>query len=138
MNDAGDRDNTGGVSASRRATIQRALGAALAAATPSSVLALAERGSRDRFLIVTLRDGRLLAIDRSDNRRAFILTRHAARDGDYALARSGSVEVRGGALRGVKGSAATSAYNLKASGASVLVNAENGPNIMRIPVAPAR
>lgn len=126
------------MSLSRRTVVQRALAAAIASAAPSSLFSMAEASTPDRFLVVTLRDGRLLAIDRLDNRKAFLLSRSTAHDGDYALSRGGSVEVRGGALRAVKGNARTDGHLLVHEGGQIVVKTNTGAHVLSVPVSPAR
>jgi len=83
---------------SRRTIMKSALASALAVATPQSLLAAAERGasSNDRYLLVALRDGNYVAIERMGSKKVFLLTRGPAPDGDYVLAQPGRVSIRGG------------------------------------------
>ncbi|SRR6266568_7695181 len=120
---------------SRRAVIESALLSALAAATPKSLFSAAQRSipAKARFLIVSLRDGRRLAIDRWNENKAFLLTRKPAPNGEYRLSKSGILEVHDGILRSLKERGECTGYRLSQEGESVVVTGEEGP-VMRIRV----
>jgi hypothetical protein len=125
---------------SRREVIAGALVAALAAATPKSLFALSDRSipGSQRFLIVTLRDGRRLAIDRLNDKTAFLLTKRPASDGEYPLSRAGALEVRNGTLRSLKGRGQCTGYVLSQEGEAVVVKSAEGQPVLRVPVRPSR
>ncbi|GKS57238.1 hypothetical protein YTPLAS18_07650 [Nitrospira sp.] len=82
----------------RRTIIKSALASALAVATTESLLSAAERSAspNERYLLVALRNGNYLAIDRVGPKRAFLLTRGPAQDGEYLVAPSGRVRIQRG------------------------------------------
>lgn len=86
------------MSISRRGVIKTALASACAVSTPQSLLAAVERRAspQDRYLIVTLRDGNFMAIDRLGKREVYLLKRVPAPDGDYVLAQPGRVRIQRG------------------------------------------
>jgi hypothetical protein len=122
----------------RREVVEAALAAAIAAATPASIYAVAERSVSpdERFLLVALRDGRFLAIDRFDDRRAYLLTELPAPDGEYALSKSGDLIVRGGELRGVHGTAACTGYAFVQAQGAIEVKDARGRVVSTIRVSP--
>jgi hypothetical protein len=128
------------MSPSRREVLEAALAAALAAATPKSLFAMAERAvaPSERFLIVTLRDGRLLAVDRSAGRKAYLMSSVPARDGDYALSKSGSLVVHGGKLLDVRGAAESTEYTFIKSESAIEVRNRQGRTVSRTPVSGER
>lgn len=125
---------------SRREIIETFLASALAMATPQSLYAFAERSQspNDRFLLVTLRDEKIVAIDTAQGRRAYLLSASPAPDGKYPLSRTGSVIVGGGVLQGVEVPAQSTAYSfVKKPGALEILDAQ-GKTVYRKPAAPAR
>lgn len=108
------------LSTRRGVIVQAALGA-LALATPASLAALFQRNATDRFLLVELTDGELLALDLEDQRRAYRLTPGRLSDGTHALAESGAVTVEDGRLTGVRGQAKTRHYELEPVGSETLI-----------------
>ena len=80
------------MSPTRRSALEAALAAAVAAATPESLFALQGRAAtnaNERFLVVALKDGRRLAVDRLEGKQAYLLTSTAASDGEYTSLEGG-------------------------------------------------
>ena len=119
----------------RRELVEAALVTALAAATSESLFGFADRmvPANERFLVVTLRDGRMLAIDRMDDQKAFILSRRPAANGDYFLSRSGSVEIRDGNVHSLKGNGASPGYSFAEEGNAVVLKTEDGRRVLSVP-----
>ena len=92
------------MSMSRRDIIKTALASAIAVSTPQSLLAFADRGAppQDRYLLLTLRNGNLVAIDRLGKKEVYLLKRVPAPDGDYALAQPGRVRIRKGLSKRIR------------------------------------
>lgn len=125
---------------SRREVLQTALLAAVAAATPESLFAAAESSvpASERFLIVTLRDGRFLAVDRSQGRKTYLMSTTPARDGLYALSQSGGLVVQGGNLRDLQGTAESAQYTFRKAGNTIEVLSRQGRTVSRITVPDER
>jgi hypothetical protein len=123
--------------ATRREILMQAALGALALATPASLAALAQQLANDRYLIVELSDGRLLAVDLEDRRRAYLLTPEPLADGEHALAESGSVTVRGGRIAGIGGSPRTRFYELSSEGESLAIRRRDRPDlpVQRVPIS---
>lgn len=120
---------------SRREVIEAALVTALAAATSETLLGLVGQAvpTSERFLIITLRDGRMLAIDRLNDSKAFLLSRRPASNGDYFLSRSGSVEIRDGNIHSLKGIGASPGYTFASEGNAVVLKTEGGKRVLSVP-----
>ncbi len=121
---------------SRRDVLQGALAIALAAASPASILALARepRQASKRYVLLSLTDGRILAIDRLDGLRVSVLTPRPLRDGRYRLSRSGSIAVERGRLIGVQGEARSTGYRLvQDPGGAIEVHEQGGGVVLRLP-----
>ena len=120
---------------SRREVIEAGLAGALALATSESVLGLAQLAvpANERFLIITLKDGRMLAIDRANNDKAFLLVRRPATNGEFFLSRSGSVEIQNGTVHELKGNGASPGYSFAAEGNAVVLKSEDGRRILSVP-----
>jgi hypothetical protein len=67
-----------------------------------------------RYRLSRQRDGRILAFDQVWPATRLELTPFRASDGDYALALSGDISVRGGRLAGVTAPARASGYEIEA------------------------
>ncbi len=119
----------------RRELVEAALVTALAAATSESLLGFVDRTvpSNERFLVIALRDGRMLAIDRMDDQKAFVLSRRPASNGDYFLSRSGSVEIRDGNVHSLKGNGASPGYTFAQEGSAVVLKTEDGRRVLSVP-----
>jgi hypothetical protein len=80
----------------------------------------------------------LTSENRSQYRKAFLLNRALAHDGEYTLSRGGSVEVRGGALRGVKGDARTDAHRVVLEDGQIVVRTTAGAHVLAVPASAFR
>lgn len=76
---------------------------------------------RRTYGIVDLADGRILAFDRRDRTPVYLMTKSPAADGQYPLARSGSLIVRGGLIAQVVDPARSTTHTLYLDAAGNLV-----------------
>jgi hypothetical protein len=124
--------------ATRREALTQATVAALALCTPRSLLALADQLASDRFLIVALRDGSYLAIDSAAGRTVHRLVPNAVPDGEYGLSEQGSVIVRGGMVRGVRGQPRTEHYELAPTRGALLARRRDRRGVPAVRIATPR
>ncbi len=109
-------------------------------ASPASLAALAQRLATDRYLIVELTDGSLLAVDMEDRRRAYLLAPESLPDGEHFLVESGSVTVRKGRIASIAGTPRTPTYELSTDGIGfVIIRRRDRTDLpaVRIPLPPA-
>ncbi len=74
------------------------------------------------YSLVPLADGRMLAFDRRDRKPVYLMTKTQPPDGQYLLAVSGSLIVRGGSVIQVVGTGQSTAHSIKHGGTNPTVS----------------
>src|SRR5262245_48958764 len=114
----------------RREVVHSALIAALAVAIPRTVFAL-QLTAKQRFLIVALKNGKHMAIDHVDGKKAYLLSRSPA-DGKYALAKQGALVADHGIVRKLETPAETNHYKLSQKAGVLVVHNEDGEHVLDV------
>ena len=112
----------------RREVIKKALAAAVAVATPASIIAAQGKLAypKKRYLLVGLKDGNTMAVDLEDSNRAYVLEKKRPTDGELRMRGSGSLVVKEGRLVGTKGKPESPGFSLFYEGEGAKRQIRNG------------
>ena len=112
----------------RREVIKKALAAAVAVATPASIIAAQGKLAypKKRYLLVGLKDGNTMAVDLEDSNRAYVLEKKRPADGELRMRGSGSIMVKEGRLVGTKGKPEFPGFSLFYEGEGAKRQIRNG------------